>query len=83
MFPEPILSSADVVQHILEFVVVKRLPSVLCKKAGLQELDLLPEKIALTVPFVYGKIAHLLRVRVAELASARCNCVLRYFLPKH
>ena len=29
------------------------------------------------------KIAHLLRVRVAELASARCNCVLHYVLPKH
>ena len=28
VFPEPILSSADVTQHTLEFVVVQRLPSV-------------------------------------------------------
>ena len=28
VFPEPVLSSADVVQHILDFVVAKRLPSV-------------------------------------------------------
>ena len=27
-FPEPVLSSADPVQHILNFVVVKRLPRV-------------------------------------------------------
>ena len=43
--------------------------------------DLLREKFAITVPFVFGEIAHLLHVRVAKLASARCNSVLRYFLP--
>ena len=39
--------------------------------ADLQELPFLAEKLAITVPFVSGKIAHLLHVRVTELASAR------------
>ena len=51
--------------------------------ADFQELDLLPERIATTIPSVLGKIARLLHVRVAELASARCNCVLHYFLSKY
>ena len=42
------------------------------------EPDLLPKRIAITIPFVFGKIAHLLRVRSAKLASARCNCVLHF-----
>ena len=46
-----------------------------------QELDLLPEKTSITVPFVFGQIARLLHVRVAELATARCNCVLHCVLP--
>ena len=49
----------------------------------LQELDLLPERSAVTSVFAFGKIAHLLHVRVTGLASARCNCVLRYFLPQY
>ena len=48
----------------------------------LQGLDLLPKKIVITIPFVFGKIARLLLVRVAELASALCNCVLHCFLTK-
>ena len=51
--------------------------------ADLQELYLLPENTAITIPFVFGRIAHLLHVRVAELASARCNCVLGYVLPMY
>ena len=34
-FPEPILSSADVVQHILDVVVAKRLPRVLLEDSDL------------------------------------------------
>ena len=49
--------------------------SVTKKIADFQELDLLP--------FVFGKIARLLDVRVAKLASARCNRVLRYSSPKY
>ena len=51
--------------------------------ADLREFDLLPEKIAITVPFFLGEIAHLLHFRVAELALARCNCVRRNFSPKY
>ena len=51
--------------------------------ADLQELDLRPEKIAITDLFVSQKIAHLLHVRVAELACARSYCVLRFFSPTY
>ena len=100
VLPGPILSGADVVKHILDFVVAKRLPSVVLEDsvlyasrtlahlafillmslplpkflADLQELDLLPEKISITVPSVFEEIAHLLHVRAVELASAHCNC---------
>ena len=109
MFLEPVLSSADVVQHIPDFVVVKRLPDVVhedstryvnmylvnsppyfychfrCQNllVDLQDIDFLPEKIAITAPLVFGKIAHLVHVRVADLASARYKCVPRYSLPKY
>ena len=56
------------------------LPSV---DADSPELDLPRKNIAITEPFVFVKIAHLLLVRVAELASARCNCAHHYFLPKY
>ena len=108
VFPEPILSSADVVQHILDFVVAKRLPRVVIEgpvlyvsrelahpvsmllvltplpnvPADLQGLDLLPEKIEISVPSVFEKIAHLLLVRVVELASAPRSSPLHYVLPK-
>ena len=89
VFPEPVLSNADVAQHILDSVVAQCHPSVMLedsvlngsrtldrlvsillmslsvtqkKRADIQELDLLP--------FVFGKIAHLLDVLVAKLASA-------------
>ena len=99
VFPEPILSSADVVQHILDSVVMKRRPRVVLGDSVLyvsriiaslasilllpplpkflahaQELDLLPGKIEMTVPSVFEKIAHLLLVRVVELASAHNHC---------
>ena len=109
VFPEPILSSADVAQLILDTVVAKRLPTVLLEDsvlyvsrvlvrlvsillislplpkflADLEELDLLLEKIVITTPFVLRKIAHLLHVRVAELASAHHRCALRDSLPKY
>ena len=35
VFPEPILSNADVVQHILDFVVVKRLPRAVLDDSNL------------------------------------------------
>ena len=56
------------------------LPSFL---ADFEELDSSPEKIATTDPFVLVNIARLLLVRVTELASARCDCVLHCFLPKY
>ena len=103
VFPEPILSSADSAQRILDFVVEKRLPNAVHEDSvrnvnhelvrivsfilmslvlpnftsEFEEFYLPPEKIAMTVPFVFGKVAHLLHVRVAELASEHCNCVLR------
>ena len=75
-FCKPILSSADEVQRILDFVVAKRLPRVVLEDSALhvsrriahlasillvlrslpkflvdlQNLDLLPEKIEITVP---------------------------------
>ena len=33
VFPEPTLSSADVLQHTLDFVVAKRLPSVVLEES--------------------------------------------------
>ena len=51
--------------------------------ADLQELDLLPEKIARTIPSVFGEIAHLHHVRSVELASAIYNCAPHSFLPKY
>ena len=39
-----------------------------------------PEKIAMTVPFVFGKVAHLLHVRIAELASTLQLCASVSFL---
>ena len=48
-----------------------------------QELDLLPERISITVPSVFEKIAHLLLVRVAELASAHYDCAPHYVFPKY
>ena len=35
VFPEPILSSADVVQHMLDVIVAKRLPRVVIEDSGL------------------------------------------------
>ena len=35
MFPEPILSSSDVVQHILDLIVAKRLPRVVLEDSVL------------------------------------------------
>ena len=35
VFPEPVLSSADVVRHFLDFVVAKRLPSVVLEDSVL------------------------------------------------
>ena len=51
--------------------------------AEFQELDLHLKKIAMIVPSVFVNIARLLLVRVAELVSTRCNCVLYCFLPKY
>ena len=48
--------------------------------ADLRELDLLPEKIRITVLYVFEKIAHLRHVRAVELASAYHNCVPRSFV---
>ena len=99
----------DVVQHILDVIVAKRLPravledSVLYVRrilarlvsillmslplpvvlADLQEIDLLPEKIAITAPFVFRKIAHLLHVRHVEIASVHVYRVPRCFLQKY
>ena len=89
LFPAPILSSAEVVQRIFDSVVAKSLPNVVQEDSALhvnhvlvrlvsililsQELDLLPEKIAIIGPSVSKKIAHLLYVRAVELASARLN----------
>ena len=95
MFPEPILTSRlpslvheDSVLYVIHVLI--RLASILLLSlplpkflADLQELDLLPERIAVKNVFVFGKIVHLLHVRVAGLASARCNCVLRCFLPQY
>ena len=49
----------------------------------LQELDLFLEKIEITIPFVFEKIAHLPHVRAVEHTSANYNCALHFFLPKH
>ena len=46
----------------------------------LWEFYMLPEKLEITVPSVFEKIAHLLLV--VELASAHKSCALRCFLPK-
>ena len=50
---------------------------------GPRELDMLPEKIEITVPLSFEKIAHLLVVRAGELASARYSCALYGFLSKY
>ena len=78
------VDSALPVNHVLVRLVSILLMSLPLPTflADLQELHLIPEKIAKTVPFLFGKIAHLLHVQVDELAPARCTCVLRYFLPK-
>ena len=70
----------SLVRLVSMLLVSLPLPTIL---ADHQELDLLPEKIAVTVPCVFWKIAHLLHVRVAELVLARCDCVLRYFFVKY
>ena len=78
--------SVRYVNHVLVCLVSTLLVSLPLPKclADLQELDLLLERIAITVTICVGvKIAHLLRVRVAELAPARCNGVLHYFLPQY
>ena len=61
---------------LVQLVFVLLMMSLLLPKclAHRPELDLLPDKIAMTSPVVFGKIAHLLRVRFAELAK-RCNVV--------
>ena len=46
-----------------------------------QELRLPPEKVSITIPFVFVEIANLLHVRAAE-RSALCFSVLHYCLPK-
>ena len=54
--------------HLVFFRLVSRLLMLLPLPKFLadpQELDLLPEKIAITVPLVFEKIAHLLHVRDA------------------
>ena len=99
-FREPILSSADVVQRVVEncclvhenwvlYVnhVLVRLSSILLLSlplpkflADFQELDLLPERSRDNSSLCLWKnrASH---VRVAELASARCNCVIHCFSP--
>ena len=67
VFPESNLSRANVFQHIIEFVAAERLPSVVLQNADPQELDLLPERIATTVPFVFEKIQHLLMFELSNL----------------
>ena len=76
VFPAPILSSADVVQRILDSVVAERLPRVVLEDSNhLQELDVLPVKIDITVHSVFDKIAHMLQVRAVEQASAHYTIV--------
>ena len=50
--------------------------------ADLRELDLLPEKIRITVLSVFEKIARLRHGRAVELESAYQNCVPRSFVAK-
>ena len=66
------------INHVLVRLVSILLLSLPLPKIlfDLQELDWFPERIEITVPCVLGKVAHQLHVRVAELASARCGCVL-------
>ena len=45
------------------------------------ELDLLPEKIEITVPSFGVKIAHPLLVRAVKLGLAHYNCAYHTFLP--
>ena len=49
----------------------------------LQEVDLIPRKIEITIVSVFGKIAHLLSCAALELASAHYFCAPHCFLPKH
>ena len=63
--------------------IIGNLASILPMLLPFPILRLLPLKTEITVPFVFRKIFYLLHVRVAELASARCNCVLRYVSPKY
>ena len=57
------------------------LPSFL---SGYQEPDWPPEKIAIIVPLVFlVKSGTCFSFELTKLASARCNCVLRCFLPKY
>ena len=61
---------------LLEFPLPKFL-------ASFQELDLLPERIAITIPYVFGQSRICSMFELPKLASARCKRVLHYFLPKY
>ena len=62
LFPDPILSSADVVQHILDFVVAKLLPRVVLEDS---------------IVYVSRIIAHLASILLLLLASPNCLADLR------
>ena len=89
-FPEPILSSADVVQHILDVVVAKRLPRVLLEDSDLYVGRILAHPahlllMLLPLPFFLADRRELdvLPVRDAEHAFAHFHCALHYLLPKN
>ena len=74
--------SALYVSHVLTrlaSILLMSLPSPNCL-AYLQELDLLPERIAITSQSVFEKLAHLLHVRAAErVYLLKKNCAQHYF----
>ena len=75
MLEDSVLNVSRVLAHLASVVLMLiPLPKFL---ADLQDLDWLPEKIAITVPSVFEKIAHLLLVRAVELVSTHDNCALR------
>ena len=67
-YDEPVMFVSRVVAHLASILLLPQpLPSFL---ADPQELDLLPGKIATTVPCVFGKYAHLLLVRAVGFVFA-------------
>ena len=58
VFPEPILSSSHVLQHIVDFAVAKRLPSVVCEDSVL---------------YVCRKLARLVSILLDVTSVTKCS----------